>query len=136
MQYSKKVMEYFSKPKHAKRMIGFSGKGKVGNPRCGDIMEVFIKVGKNKKGEDFIKEISFLTFGCAAAIASSEAMCRIAKGKTIKEALKITNQDIVNHLNNLPMVKIHCSVLGMEGLHKAIEDYENKKSLNKKNKTK
>lgn len=93
---------------------------------CGDVMKVFIKIGKNKKGEEFIKDISFQTFGCVAAISSSDALCELAKGKTVKEALKITRDDIVKKLHGLPSIKFHCSVLGEEALQKAIENYRNK----------
>lgn len=127
MQYSKKVMEHFKNPKYAGKMKEYSGVGEVGNPNCGDVMEVFIKVKKNKEGKDIIKEISFLTFGCVAAIASSDMLCELAKGKTIEEAEKITNKDIVKSLDGLPPVKVHCSVLGEEALRKAIEDHKKNK---------
>jgi nitrogen fixation NifU-like protein len=126
MQYSKKVMQHFLKPKHSKEMKNPDAVGEVGNPKCGDIMRVFIKVKKNKKGEDIIKDISFNTFGCAAAISSSDILCELAKGKTLKDAGKITNKDINDYLGGLPMVKVHCSVLGEEALKKAIQNYRKK----------
>ncbi len=95
---------------------------------CGDIMEVFLKVGKNKKGEDIIKDISFNTFGCAAAISSSDILCELAKGKTIQEAEKITNKSINDYLGGLPQIKVHCSVLGEQALKKAIQNYKDKNS--------
>ncbi len=98
---------------------------------CGDIMRVYLKIAKNKKGEDYIKDVKFKTMGCVAAIASSDAVCELAKGKTLKEALKINKKDILNEVGSLPQVKHHCSILGEEALLKAIEDYENKKSKSK-----
>lgn len=126
MQYSKEVMKHFLKPKHSKVMSKPDAVGEVGNARCGDIMKVFIKVGKNKKGEEIIKDISFNTFGCAAAISSSDILCELAKGKTLAEAGKITNKDINDYLGGLPVLKIHCSVLGEQALKNAIENYRKK----------
>ena len=120
--YNKKIINMFKKPKNIGEIKNPSGKGKVGNPKCGDIMEVYIKV-KNDK----IINAKFKTFGCVAAIVSSDALCELVKGKTIAEAKKITNQDIVDFLGNMPSIKIHCSVLGKEALDKAIKDYEKKK---------
>lgn len=124
--YSKEVMKRFKKPKFAKKMNDADASGKVGNSQCGDVMEVFIKISKNKKGQEIIKDVSFQTFGCVAAIASSDALCELAKGKTIEEALKINRNDIVKKLKGLPSIKFHCSVLGEEALHKAIENYKSK----------
>lgn len=124
MTYSKEVMKRFKNPKFARAMKNPDAIGKVGNLKCGDVMEVFIKIEKNK--EEKIKDISFRTFGCVAAISSSDAMCELAKGKTIDEALKITREDIVKKLHGLPSIKFHCSVLGEEALHKAIENYKKK----------
>lgn len=125
--YSKKVMEHFMHPKHAKKMEDPNGIGEVGNLACGDIMKVFIKVKKDNNGNEIIKDISFLTYGCGAAIASSDALCELAKGKTVEEAKKITNRDIVNFLGGeMPEIKLHCSILGMQALRKAIEDYESR----------
>ncbi len=128
MQYSKKVMDHFLHPKHSKKMKNADAVGEVGNPTCGDVMEVFLKVSKNKKGEDVIKDISFNTFGCAAAISSSDILCELAKGKTIHEAEKITNKSINDYLGGLPQIKVHCSVLGEQALKKAIQNYKDKKS--------
>ncbi len=118
--YSKKTLQRFQKPKFAGVIKKPDAVGKVGNVRCGDIMQVFLKV-KN----DVIKDIKFKTFGCIAAIAASDAMCELVKGKTIEQALKITAQDIVNELGELPPIKHHCSVLGTEALKKAIDNYKN-----------
>lgn len=120
-EYTKKVIGIFKNPKFAGEIKNASGVGNVGNPICGDMMTVYIKVDKNK-----IKDIKFKTFGCVAAIASSEALCALAKGKTIQDALKITSKDIANYLGGLPNIKHHCSILGAEALKKAIEDYEKK----------
>ncbi len=124
--YSKEAIKHFQKPKFAGELKNPDGIGQVGNQKCGDIMRIFIKVDKNKQGKEIIKNISFLTFGCVAAIASSDVMCKLAKGKTIEQALKITDKDIVKELGELPIIKLHCSVLGMKALRSAIEDYKKK----------
>ena len=121
--YSKKALQHFQNPKFAGEINNPDGVGEVGNIKCGDIMRVFIKVENNK-----IVDIKFKTYGCVAAIASSDVLCKLAKGKTIEEALKITDKQIVKELGNLPPVKLHCSVLGMNALRKAIENYKKKKS--------
>ncbi|MBU2634529.1 MAG: iron-sulfur cluster assembly scaffold protein [Nanoarchaeota archaeon] len=122
--YAKKVMEHFMHPKNVGEIKDADGIGEEGNARCGDIMRIFIKVEKDK-----IVDIKFKTFGCGAAIASSDALCELAKGKTVEEAKKITNKDIVDFLGGeMPGIKLHCSVLGMQALRNAIKDYE-KKSL-------
>lgn len=125
--YSKKVMELFQHPKNMGEMKNPDGIGKIGNPVCGDVMWLFIRVGKNKKGEEIIKDIKVKTFGCVAAIATSSAITEIAKGKTIEEAEKITNKQIVDVVEGLPPQKIHCSVLAAEALKKAINDYKKRK---------
>lgn len=102
------------------------GVGKVGNPQCGDIMYIYIKVGQEKFGgktEEIIKDIKFKTLGCAAAIATSSMITELAKGKTFSEALKITRDDVKDALGNLPPIKLHCSNLAADGLHEAIYDY-------------
>ena len=120
--YNSKVLEYFKNPKFSGKLKKFNGYGKKGNMACGDTMEVFILVENN-----VIKEISYLTFGCVAAISNSEALCRLAKGKKIEDALKITSSEILKHLGtDMPKEKIHCSVLGAEALYAAIEDYKEK----------
>ncbi|MEM4152542.1 MAG: iron-sulfur cluster assembly scaffold protein [Candidatus Pacearchaeota archaeon] len=138
--YNKKVMQYFMHPKNAGKIKNADGIGKVGNIQCGDIMRIFIKVGKNKKGEEFIKNIKFETLGCPAAIATSSVATELAKGKTIKEALKITNKDVIKVLGELPPIKYHCSLLAEQALSEAIYDYFKKqkrkipKELEKKHK--
>lgn len=118
-EYSKELMKHFKSPKHVKSLKDPHGIGEVGNIACGDIMHLEIKVKDNK-----IKDIGFKTFGCAAAIASSDVVCQLAKGKTLNEASKITKDDIVKELKGMPQIKVHCSVLGIEALKKAIDDYK------------
>ncbi len=129
--YTKKVIKYFEKPHHYGKMKNPDGVGKVGNPVCGDVMWLYIKVAKNKKGQEIIKDISFETFGCVAAIATSSVITDLAKGKTLKDALKIDKGKIVKSLGGLPPVKLHCSVLAAEALSEAIYDYlsKNKKEI-------
>jgi nitrogen fixation NifU-like protein len=124
LNYSKKVMNEFTNPKNMGEIKNPSGVGKIGNPTCGDIMEVYIKVEKNKKGEEIIKDIKFKTFGCAAAIATSSMITKLAKGKSIKNAEKINYKDIVKSLGGLPNIKIHCSTMANQALKKAIENYK------------
>ena len=137
--YTRKVVECFNNPKNYGRIKNPDGVGKVGNPVCGDVMWLYIKVGKNlpagrhgKKGEEIIKDIKFETFGCVAAIATSTILTQMAKGKTLEEAKNIDKQKIVKSLGGLPPIKIHCSVLAASALNKAIDDYESKKSKQKK----
>lgn len=127
LQYDKKVMKRFFNPKFAGELRNPSAIGQVGNAACGDIMKVFIKVEKDKKGVEKIKDISFKTMGCVAAIASSDAVCELAKGKTLKEAGKINKKNILAKVGKLPQIKHHCSILGEEALLAAIKDYEKKK---------
>lgn len=111
-------MKHFKNPRHVKKIRNPDGMGEIGNIACGDIMHLEIKVEANK-----IKDIGFQTFGCAAAIASSDVVCELAKGKTLEQAEKITQNDIVKNLGGMPQIKIHCSVLGIDALKKAIENY-------------
>ena len=111
-----------------KKIKNADGIGRVGNPLCGDVMECYIKVGKNKKGKTVIRDIGVQTFGCAAAIATSSMTAELAKGKTLDEAKNITRNDISSSLGRLPPIKEHCSNLAADALRKAIEDYEKKKS--------
>jgi nitrogen fixation protein NifU and related proteins len=130
-KYNKEVLKRFTNPKHFGEIKNPDGVGQVGNPRCGDIMKVYLKVKGN-----VIKDIKFQTFGCVSAIAASDALCSLAKGKTIDEAKNITNNSIVEKLNGLPAIKLHCSVLGAEGLKKAIDNYEEKQGIKIKEKKK
>ncbi len=133
MNYSKKVIDAFKNPHNSGKIKDADGIGKVGNPVCGDVMWLYIKVAKNEKGEDFIKDISFETFGCVAAIASSSIITDVAKGKTIEQALALNKKAILGELEGLPPIKVHCSVLAIDGLDEAIYDYlsKNKKSIPK-----
>lgn len=124
--YNKKVMELFKNPKHVGEIEDADGRGEEGNAKCGDIMVVTIKVKGGK-----IVDCRFRTFGCVAAITSSDVVCELAIGKTIDEALELKEQDIIDYLGNLPAIKIHCSVLGIQALRKAIEDYKRKKVKDK-----
>jgi nitrogen fixation NifU-like protein len=126
--YSKKVMELFQHPKNMGEMKNPDGIGKIGNPVCGDVMWLYIKIGRNKSGEEIIKDIRVKTFGCVAAIATSSAITELAKGKTIKEAESITNKNIVDVVEGLPPQKVHCSVLAAQALRRAIDDYRKRKA--------
>jgi len=125
--YTKKVMEHFRNPHNYGRIKRPDGVGNVGNIICGDVMQLYIKVGKN----EIIKDIKFETFGCAAAISTSSVITDLVKGKTIKEALKIDSKKVVESLGGLPPIKIHCSLLGVDALSEAIYDYlsKNKKEI-------
>ena len=125
--YSDKVMDLFRHPKNIGEMKNADAVGKVGNPTCGDLMWVYLKVEENKKGEEVIKDITVKTFGCVAAIATSSALTEIVKGMPLKEAEKITRENVADYVGGLPPAKIHCSVLAVDGLQKAIEEYKNKK---------
>ena len=121
-QYSEKVMEHFRNPRHVGEITDADGIGEVGNPVCGDMIKFTIKV---KDGR--LEEVKFLTFGCGAAIAVSSMVADMALGKTIEEALTITNQRVAEELGGLPPNKLHCSNLGADALQKAIEDYQAKR---------
>jgi len=116
--YSEKVMEHFQNPRNVGEMESPDGIGHVGNPVCGDIMELYIKVK-----DDIIIDAKFKTFGCGAAIATSSMVTEMVKGKTIEEALKISNKTVAEALDGLPPIKMHCSALAEEALRLAIEDY-------------
>ena len=121
--YSEKVLEYFRNPRNMGKIQDPDGIGKVGNPTCGDVMWIYIKV---KDG--IITDCKFETFGCVAAIATSSALTELAKGKNFEQALKITNKDVANELEGLPPIKMHCSLLAEQGLRSAIDDYCKKTS--------
>jgi len=120
-QYSEKVMEHFRNPRNVGEIENPDGVGHVGNPVCGDIMELYIKVN-----DGTIVDAKFKTFGCGAAIATSSMVTEMIKGKSIEEALKISNKAVAEALDGLPPIKMHCSVLGEEALKSAIEDYLSK----------
>lgn len=121
--YSEKVMDHFKNPRNVGEIADADGVGTVGNPVCGDMMSIYIKVRDNK-----IDDIKFKTFGCGAAIATSSMVTELAKGKTLDDAEKISRQDVANSLDGLPPKKMHCSNLASDALKKAIEDYRKKKS--------
>jgi nitrogen fixation NifU-like protein len=123
--YTKKVLDYFKKPKNLGKIKNADGVGKVGNMACGDVMHLYIKV-KEEKGKEIISDIKFQTFGCVAAIATSSAVTEMVKGKTFEEALNVGKGDIIESLDGLPPIKIHCSVLATEALAEAIYDYLSK----------
>ena len=120
--YNETVMEHFTNPRNVGEIEDADGVGEVGSPQCGDIMKVFLKVENN-----IIKDIKFKTFGCASAIASSSIMTEMVKGRTIEEALALTNKDVVDALGGLPPAKVHCSVLAEQAIRAAIEDYRAKR---------
>lgn len=120
--YSEKVIEHFAHPHNMGKIKNPSGRGRVGNPTCGDLMELQIKVTK-KKGQEYISQAKFQTFGCGAAIATSSILTDMVVGKTLEEAEKISNQAVTESLGGLPMQKKHCSVLAKEALAAAIADY-------------
>jgi len=126
VMYSKKVMEHFMSPRNVGEIKDADGIGEIGNPVCGDMMTFYIKVKDNK-----IDDVKFKTFGCGAAIAVSSMVSEMAKGKTLDEALKISNKNVAKELGGLPKNKLHCSNLGADALHKAIENYKEKQK-NKK----
>ncbi len=119
MQYSEKVMDHFTHPRNVGEIEDADGVGTVGNAKCGDIMRIYLKIDDN----DVIVDCKFKTFGCGAAIATSSMATEIIKGKTIEEALKLTNAVVVEALDGLPPVKVHCSVLAEEAVKYAIADY-------------
>lgn len=124
MEYTDKVIENFSCPKHVGELEDANGVGQVGSPACGDIMKIFLKIND----EEVIENASFKTFGCGAAVASSSMATDMIIGKSIEEAGKLKNSDVVDALGGLPDVKIHCSVLAAEAIQAAIQDYKTKKA--------
>jgi nitrogen fixation protein NifU and related proteins len=126
MKYSQKVLEHFTHPHNQGVMKNPSGVGIVGNPVCGDLMKIYIKVKNDRQRGEYIKDIKFETLGCASAIATSSMVTELAKGKRVEEAIKITRQDVAKHLEGLPPVKMHCSNLADEALHAAIKDYKSR----------
>jgi len=125
--YGKKVMDHFMNPRNVGEIKNADGVGETGNPTCGDIMKIYLKIEKNNKGQEIIKDVKFQTFGCGAAVASSSMVTEMVKGKTIDEAEKISNQAVADALEGLPPVKMHCSNLAANALHDAISNYRSKK---------
>jgi nitrogen fixation NifU-like protein len=127
IQYSEGVLKHFKDPHNQGSIENADGIGQVGNPVCGDMMKIYIKVEKNDQGEEYIEDIKFETLGCASAIATSSMVTDLAKGKTIKKALEITKANVSKELGGLPPIKEHCSNLSENGLKAAIKDYQDKK---------
>jgi nitrogen fixation NifU-like protein len=119
--YTEKVKDHFFHPRNVGEIKDANGFGKVGNPKCGDVMAIYIKVKDNR-----IIDIKFKTFGCIAAIATSSILTEMVKGKTLEEALKITRDDVADELGGLPAIKMHCSNLAADALYEAIKDYRDK----------
>ncbi|MCX5698346.1 MAG: Fe-S cluster assembly scaffold protein NifU [Candidatus Omnitrophica bacterium] len=124
MPYSEKVMDHFTNPRNVGEIVDASGVGIVGNAICGDVMKMYLKIENN-----IIVDIKFKTFGCGAAVATSSMVTEMVKGKSIAEALKITNQAVAEALGGLPIIKMHCSVLAEEALRSALKDYYKKQGL-------
>ncbi len=124
--YSEKVMDHFSNPRNVGEIPDANGVGEVGNAQCGDIMKIYMKI--NEETEQ-IEDIKFKTFGCGAAIATSSMATELVKGKTVTEALEVTNQAVVEALDGLPPVKLHCSVLAEEAVQAAIQDYYTRRGV-------
>lgn len=122
--YSEKVMDHFSNPRNVGEIENADGIGQVGNPKCGDIMKMYLKIEDN-----IIVDAKFKTFGCGAAVATSSMATELVKGKTVEEALQITNKAVAEALDGLPPVKMHCSNLAEEAIRSAIEDYKRRKGL-------
>ena len=122
--YTDTVMDHFLNPRNVGSMEDADGIGEVGNAKCGDIMKMYVKIKDN-----VIEDVSFETFGCGSAIASSSMATELIKGKTIEDALAVTNKDVVNALGGLPAIKLHCSVLAEEALKTAIKDYYDKNGI-------
>ena len=124
MEYSEKVMDHFANPRNVGEIENADGIGEVGNPKCGDIMKMYLKIDKG-----VITDVKFKTFGCGAAIATSSMATELIKGKTIEDALKVTNRAVMEALDGLPPVKVHCSVLAEQAVKAALSDYYTKKGI-------
>ena len=124
MDYSKKVMDHFAHPRNVGELPDANAVGQVGNQKCGDIMKMMMKIEN-----DVIVDVKFQTFGCGAAVATSSMATELVKGKTIQEALKLTNKAVMEALDGLPQVKIHCSLLAEEAIHAALWDYAEKNNI-------
>jgi nitrogen fixation NifU-like protein len=122
--YSEKVMDHFSNPRNVGELADANGVGQVGNPKCGDIMKIYMKIEN-----EVITDVKFKTFGCGAAVATSSMATELVKGKTINEALALTNKVVAEALDGLPPVKMHCSVLAEEGIKAAIGDYYRRQGI-------
>lgn len=121
--YSKEVMKHFKNPKNVGKMKNPDALGKVGNTKCGDLMYLYLRIAKNKRGQEIIKDISFETFGCTVAIANTSLLTTMVKGKTLEAAMLITKDDLIKKFKGVPVVKIHCSLLAVDALADAIYNY-------------
>ena len=128
--YSEKVMDHFANPRNVGSLEDANGVGEVGNAKCGDIMRIYLKVNDDT---DVIEDVKFMTFGCGAAVATSSMATEMIKGKTLDEALKLTNAAVAEALDGLPPVKMHCSVLAEEAVRAAVEDYIQRRDERRKN---
>lgn len=126
MNYSEKVMDHFNNPRNVGEIENASGVGTVGNAKCGDIMRIYLDIDEDTK---IVKDCKFKTFGCGAAVATSSMATELVKGKTIYEALQITNKAVMEALDGLPPVKVHCSLLAEEAIHAALWDYAEKHNI-------
>lgn len=124
--YSEKVMDHFSNPRNVGEMEEPSGVGTVGNAKCGDIMRIYLDIDEEN---DIIRDVKFKTFGCGAAVATSSMATELVKGKSVKEALNVTNKAVMEALDGLPPVKVHCSLLAEEAIHAALWDYAEKRGI-------
>ena len=122
--YSEKVMDHFSNPRNVGELPDANAVGQVGNAKCGDIMKIYMKIEN-----DVIQDVKFKTFGCGAAIATSSMATVLVKGKTVQEALEVTNKAVMEALDGLPPVKVHCSLLAEEAIHAALWDYAEKNGI-------
>lgn len=123
MLYSKEIMKHFKNPQNVGKIRNPDGLGRVGNLTCGDIMYLYIKVEKDRKGKEIIKNVKFETFGCTVAIANTSLLTTMIKGKRIEEVMKITKDDLLKKFGGVPFMKIHCSMLAVDALFEAIYDY-------------
>lgn len=123
--YSEKVMEHFENPRNAGEIENASGIGTVGNARCGDIMRIYLDIDENQ----IIRDVKFKTFGCGAAVATSSMATELVKGKSVQDAMKVTNKAVMEALDGLPPVKVHCSLLAEEAIHAALWDYAQKNGI-------
>lgn len=123
--YSEKVMNHFNNPRNVGEIENASGVGTVGNAKCGDIMRMYLDIDEN----EIIQDVKFKTFGCGAAVATSSMATELVKGKSVKEALKVTNKAVMEALDGLPPVKVHCSLLAEEAIHAALWDYAEKNEI-------
>ncbi|MDP1538990.1 MAG: iron-sulfur cluster assembly scaffold protein [bacterium] len=129
--YSKEIMEHFKNPKNVGRIKNPSGLGRAGNKICGDIMYLYLKIKRNRKGVEIISDIKYETYGCVVAIANTSLLSTMIKGKTLEEAAKVTKEDLIKKFKQVPLIKIHCSLLAVDALSEAIYDYflKNKREI-------